>query len=452
MSLTRLLIQEVVADKRKKQALQRIAKVLYKSYNKNLYNEVRKLLSNPKYLNRRHYKDVGGYLLNKYRETPDINQLLLGLDRDAFIEAHWLMVYRIYDVIKNADPTHNGAYINWLVSAWFESEIEPTYGEIDTHVLNYTFKQFLLLKGGIYRTFLEDTNKVKKLLVTFEKAKELNAISGAESDINRYGSVTELFDKIQKLEKDPDMLKSKREQVMDQSEIIYEDAEWKFVVPRTHEASCAWGSGTNWCTAVDDGDSRTYNDYMQEGDLVILINDRKDRKFQAHYATGTNHPDYWFMNERDEFAIDEFLKLVGQDFHKYMGIIVWHEIKDWVDAKGVGAFMGEFDALCDELNQQIRSEHFLPVDFLPDEVLKTMLKEMIRVLTRVDLETEFREKRKNEILETVNEFKTKGIRKIWLELMSNHQRDIINDLMFNFSVEFTDTKKAIQEHFESLMN
>lgn len=56
--------------------------------------------------------------------------------------------------------------------------------------------------------------------------------------------------------------------------------------------SCELGSGTEWCTAVNDGDSETFESYINQGDLFIFIKGKE--KYQFHYPTNQ------FMDKYDQ--------------------------------------------------------------------------------------------------------------------------------------------------------
>lgn len=51
---------------------------------------------------------------------------------------------------------------------------------------------------------------------------------------------------------------------------IYEDNRFVVVTPKTHKASCYYGSGTKWCTTSFNGDSH-FDRYNQDGKLFYII-------------------------------------------------------------------------------------------------------------------------------------------------------------------------------------
>lgn len=448
MSLTKTLLQEAIANRRKKQVMVRLAKILLKTYDKQVYQDVRELLNNSKYLKKHTFVKVMSKAKNTYSQqsgTDKFAEFWGSLNDDQQLEVTWALVHSFYTIIKATDPTDSGKYLNWLVTAW----ISPTLWDIFGRMNSFKFIKVMddtLKEEGHYNRIREDIQKFKRLLKKFAKAKELNNISGEEADINNYQTTDELFDKIEELEKDPEAMKSKREKVMDESNIIYEDEDWTFVVPESHRASCTWGSGTNWCTAVDDGDEDTYRSYMKRGDLIIIVNDDKERKFQVHYDSPEG---YWFMDEKDNYAIRDFEYLLKNEdkFTKYISIIVWHSTAPYQDSVQV---LVEFDALCDELNQDGLSKHYLPTDFIGDEPLKAFTKDLVKFI-KTEEDPNYT-KKGNHILDLIDEHKHKGLRKMWDEILSAYKTYVINDVLYQFHESYFDeSSKSIEDYFESLM-
>lgn len=60
------------------------------------------------------------------------------------------------------------------------------------------------------------------------------------------------------------------------SDLIFEDKDWKVYIPTSHKSSCELGKGTVWCTAWS-YTSKYYDYYKNKGNLIIFIN-KKDPK------------------------------------------------------------------------------------------------------------------------------------------------------------------------------
>lgn len=445
MSLKRLILEDVATD-RKKQALVSLSKVLFKSYDKSFYMKLRKRFeSGGDYLSKTKFTKMFSTMKSRFVMEDDVEWI--EDDEDTFLDVAWVMTYTMYALLRNTDLTDNGKYINWLIHAWVSPKLWAYYGRMDKTKIK-TFFSSMISEVGIYDRFQEDTYKYTELLKKFEKLKNLDNIEGDEADINNYDTVEELFEKVKELESDPEVLKSRRERVEDDTKVIYEDKEWKFIVPESHEASCTWGSGTNWCTAVDGNDIQ-YNEHMEQGDLIIMINDKRDRKFQAHYMTGVNYPQGWFMNERDEYGIPEFYDLVGEErFTKYIGIITY-----WSNQKTKPeTLLSEFDVLCDEFNDLNLNVTFYPIDFVGDQVLKAMTEDLVNIIdNHRDQYTELA-KDIMQVLEVELPYDHKGrLRDKWDLIMVENKGDIINDVFWSYKNEVKETGQAIKNYFESLI-
>ena len=133
-----------------------------------------------------------------------------------------------------------------------------------------------------------DRYETKDLLSKFIKYKSKLPIE--KRDINRFNSIHDIYSIIQTLEGQG--VKSQKDVKKEGSEVVYEDSEWKIVIPHTEEASCIYGANTRWCTA---GRERNMFDYYnKQGLLYININKQTGEKYQFHFESGS------FMDAEDE--------------------------------------------------------------------------------------------------------------------------------------------------------
>jgi hypothetical protein len=133
-----------------------------------------------------------------------------------------------------------------------------------------------------------DSYETKDLLSKFIKYKSKLPIE--KRDINRYNSIRDLYSLIQTLENDG--IKSQKDIKREGAEVVYEDSEWKIVIPHTKKASCIYGAHTKWCTAGRSGNMFEY--YNKRGPLYININNQTGDKYQFHFESGS------FMDAEDE--------------------------------------------------------------------------------------------------------------------------------------------------------
>ena len=158
--------------------------------------------------------------------------------------------------------------------------LDPTY-QGDQEQGSYThwiLNQFL----NDPRILTEDAEKIEEHLAVFDKIKH----KLEEKDINKYKSDADLFDAIEPyLEED---LRSNRERMQvdtDDYDLIYSDEDWTIYSPNTWPASVMLGRGANWCTAANSEQGEYYfNDYMEDGNLYILLNNANpEEKYQFHF-------------------------------------------------------------------------------------------------------------------------------------------------------------------------
>ena len=126
------------------------------------------------------------------------------------------------------------------------------------------------------------------LLTKFIKYKSKLPIE--KRDINKFNSVSELYSLIQTLENEG--VKSQKDVKKEGAEVVYEDDEWKIVIPRTEEASCIYGANTKWCTAGRENNMFKY--YNDDGPLYVNINTVTGEKYQFHFESRS------FMDAEDE--------------------------------------------------------------------------------------------------------------------------------------------------------
>ena len=126
-----------------------------------------------------------------------------------------------------------------------------------------------------------DSYETKDLLSKFIKYKSRLPIE--KRDINRFNSIHDIYSLIQTLENEG--VKTQSDVKREGADVVYEDSEWKIVIPHTKEASCIYGANTRWCTAGREDNMFDY--YNKEGLLYININKVTGDKYQFHFETNS---------------------------------------------------------------------------------------------------------------------------------------------------------------------
>lgn len=87
-----------------------------------------------------------------------------------------------------------------------------------------------------------------------------------EKDINQYDTLKDIQDAIDKHEN-----RIRRDvKEVDGADIVYEDDRFTVITPKTHEASCYYGSGSKWCTAAKSSDQH-FMSYNRDGKLFYFL-------------------------------------------------------------------------------------------------------------------------------------------------------------------------------------
>ena len=189
-------------------------------------------------------------ILNEAASLDDIYvKYYNGIDRD------------IFNQIVSSDPTWRsekpdkmGKYGKWLLKLYLTKKLK-----------------------------LEDLYKAKEYLSFFIKYNGKIEVK----DINRYGSLVDLYNVVKVFMDNPQMASSHNDEIRrikEGAEKVYEDGEWMVIIPHTQEASCYYGKGTQWCTAAEES-WNYFDQYNDQGNLYINIRKSDGEKFQFHFET-----------------------------------------------------------------------------------------------------------------------------------------------------------------------
>ena len=173
----------------------------------------------------------------------------------------------LYEIVIN-DPSGRCKYVRWMTDV---------YKRMESNI------------------FYEDLYKMKESIEIYEKSKF--KLEPADRHILNYRTTQDLWDKIKKYKDDGETILTKNQlrgdTIIDgEYHLLYENKEYKIIVPITHRSSCFWGSGTKWCTAVI-SNKVTYDSYVDKGPLVIIYykDDDHTKKIQFHIET-SQYMDY----------------------------------------------------------------------------------------------------------------------------------------------------------------
>ena len=230
---------------------------------------------------------------NQYNKLKNLYLTEAALSIDDVYNKYYQSVDReVFNAAVAADPTsYNqeevvkvGNFVKWILKLYTNGSWKP---------------------GDSYET--------RDLLTKFIKYKFKLPLE--KRDINRYNSIGGLYSLIQTLEGQG--VKSQKEIKREGAEVVYEDSEWKIVIPHTEETSCIYGANTRWCTAGREDNMFDY--YNKKGPLYININKITGDKYQFHFESDS------FMDAEDddispkEIGLSdgalEYYKSIGKEFY-----------------------------------------------------------------------------------------------------------------------------------------
>jgi hypothetical protein len=228
----------------------------------------------------------------KYFATEAMIEGLLGanaieqLDTDKPADWESFIKNFIARVIQKIDPDQ-GKYTDWILKGLIG-------------VAKYDQKNKFLGRfwedGYKIKNDVNDWKKYKKYLLKYDnKATDLNHFD----DLHHLHIVLSLAPEIKsakRAEQEKESLKAAEKD----SEKVYNSENYMIVVPKTQEASCAYGRGTRWCTAAT-GSNNYFHRYNNQGPLYIVIDKKTQEKYQFHFQS-----EQYMDAEDDRLDLDQF--------------------------------------------------------------------------------------------------------------------------------------------------
>ena len=187
-------------------------------------------------------------------------------------------------------------------------ELDPTYKKGSNNA--GTYGKWLLNLANKNGGDLPNLGHITDVLKRFDTSKKqlknkdimkFRSVQEVDDYLNDEDNYNELSDR-QKLRQTQNAVR-KTDTTKD-AKLVYSDSDFDIYVPKTYEASCKLGRGSNWCTASTQNDYY-FDYYTRNGNLYILISkhDPENQKFQFHFQSDS------FMDIDDSsINIVEFMK------------------------------------------------------------------------------------------------------------------------------------------------
>jgi hypothetical protein len=297
------------------------------------------------------------YLENKYGKT--LHDLLVKTYEKAH-NSDWYLTFltkTIADrpimqfIVELTDPT-GGEYSEWIVKNLIK---DISSGKMQTPELQRFFTEdYFKLKDD-----LEKYHKYKKL---FKKASvDMNNPETAKlTDINRIKGFDELYRMLQIIQHYIETQENAEEaaRAEKESEKIYTSDNYIVLIPKTQEASCAYGRGTRWCTAST-GSRNYFDQYNRQGPLYVIINRKTQDKFQFHFESGQ------FMDSDDNSVnIPAFFKSNAELKNVFLDIAIAKDNWYFIEKMGIDSevLVEKVDILPEDKKKRVIGT-YIPVAF-----------------------------------------------------------------------------------------
>ena len=240
-----------------------------------------------------------------------------------------------------------------------------------------------------------DAEQVLPLIQNFHRLAERNLIKNkdiyskeyATPEGSMYVDLSNVYSAVEKGTEE-EIRKEEDKKLKGQRDIIYDGPRWRVVVPKSHKASCAYGSGTKWCT-TSRGDDSFFKQYTTDGLLFYLIDKTA--------------------------ATDEDNVMYKAALNWYYG---WNSKKDRFFGKSL-----EDATLYDSKDVTVNIRHVLPL--LPEEVEQSIRLYYVNTIYKLN---EKIEKEEGDIENIIAELQEKFISEgVITDLMNKIRRDLPNE-------------------------
>lgn len=197
-----------------------------------------------------------GAALHKKMLADKTVQRLFGTMNPVEVIDPDVLVHFIIERFEEADPTNNKQYVQWIARTYLKDPNGQLEDVIDGHLWQY--------------------------LTKFYKLVQRKKIPSPRNDINGY---TNFGDFMGVLDEYPDPDKA---ELKDKGKAftLYDDANFRVIVPQDEPASCYYGQGSRWCTSGTKGNNmfKYYNSIAPI--LIALPKNPKypGEKYQLHFG------------------------------------------------------------------------------------------------------------------------------------------------------------------------
>lgn len=202
-----------------------------------------------------------------FRATPEVKREIAAMEGPAQRSPEEAPVEKLFAYIVGFDPDGTKRNAQWLLN--------------------------LLLKNNMQ---MEDLPEARDSIVAFMQHQR--QLPAEQRDLNRFKNLGDLEAALQPLK--GTQVVSQRQQdrqveqgMFAQAKVVYNDAQYRILIPNTVEAATYFGVNTRWCTAYTDPARNMFNHYAKQGPLYIVLDKANNQRWQFHFESNQ------FMDEMD---------------------------------------------------------------------------------------------------------------------------------------------------------
>ena len=279
------------------------------------------------------------------------------------------------------------------INGMMEDDFDKVVEHIESELPHPKYLEFVLdnMCCGGYGL---ETEQILPLIQNFHRLAERNLIKNKDiyskeyvtPKSNNYVDLSNVYAVVEKATEE-EIRKDEDKKLKGQRDIVYDGPKWRVVVPKSHKASCAYGSGTKWCTTSKD--SSFFQQYTNDAILFYII------------------------DKSSPTSEDNVMYKVALNW-----LYQWNDKKNRFSAKRI-----EDSTLYDSKDRTVNIEHVLPL--FPEEMVMKIRTYYANAINK-----------ENEILksnEVENDLVFTRLQEEWVEngvvrdLMAKIQRDLPNE-------------------------
>lgn len=205
-------------------------------------------------------------------------------------------MWSIIDRLSNIDPSGNNKYLDWMAKTFLKTTIKwfkdnaggsgwsaHQLSDVPDTAEDPRWENIYNLRRKMSGISDSDLLTLEDSIEHFHK----NPSKYQIKDINQFSGKEDFYNAVEIAKQQL----SRKEQKDTGVDKVFEDDTFILMMPKTHKASCRYGSNTKWCVTMR-GYSGYFENYFTQGPIFFLIDKRRTPKsYSPSYMEKA--PDYW---------------------------------------------------------------------------------------------------------------------------------------------------------------